>query len=120
MKKHTSVSAYLNDLPIEHKRLINLYRAALKKLVPKAEESISYGMPGFKYKTRPLAYFGGFKNHVSYFPASGSVVDHFPKELTEYAKAKGTIQFTVEKPLPMALFKKILKYRLAQIEEEIS
>lgn len=77
-----------------------------------ATEAISYGMPAFKYKGT-LVWFAAFSNHCSLFPGA-SVIKAFTNELEGYKTSKGTIQFPVDKPLPGALVKKMVKARLAE------
>lgn len=89
--------------------------AFIKRVVPETTEGISYGMPAFKYKGKPLVYVGAFKDHMSLFPTSGPI-EELHEELKSFKVAKGTIHFTLEKPLPEKLIKKILQYRIAQIE----
>ena len=80
-----------------------------------AEERISYDMPGFFYKGA-LVYFGGFKNHVSLFGTASEVIKKFTKELEGYKQSKGTIQFPLNQPLPIALIKKLVKERVRENE----
>lgn len=91
----------------------------IKKLVmdvvPEAEQVISYGMPTFKYQGKIILHVGAFANHMSIFPAGKT--DLFINELDEYKTSKGTIQFTLEKPLPAELITKIAIVRKQMIEK---
>jgi len=88
-------------------------RAAIRSVVPEeATEAISYGIPAFKYKGM-LVWFAAFSNHCSLFPTA-SVIKAFENELKGYKTSKGTIHFPVDKPLPAALVKKMVKARLAE------
>jgi uncharacterized protein YdhG (YjbR/CyaY superfamily) len=92
-------------------------RAAIRSAVPpKATEAISYGMPAFKYKG-VLVWFAAFSKHCSLFPTA-SVIEAFKNELKGFTLSKGTIQFPVDKPLPAALVKKLVKARVARIERK--
>jgi uncharacterized protein YdhG (YjbR/CyaY superfamily) len=82
---------------------------------PEATEAISYRMPTFKYKG-PLLGFAAFSNHCSLFPMSYSVIEAFKNELKDFHISKGTIRFPVDKPLPTALVKKLVKARIAENE----
>ncbi len=94
-------------------------RAAIRSAVPpEATEAISYGMPAFKYKG-VLVWFAAFSNHCSLFPGS-SVIEAFKNELKGFSTSKGTIHFPVDKPLPAALVKKLVKARVAQNEQKKS
>jgi uncharacterized protein YdhG (YjbR/CyaY superfamily) len=86
----------------------------IKAAVPDATEAISYGMPGYKFKGRPLIHFGAAKNHCAIY---GAVVADAEKDaLRGYDTSKGTIRFSPEKPLPAALVTKLVKARLNDIE----
>lgn len=114
-----SIDEYLNELTDKNVRaMLENLRQTIKSVAPKAEEVISYAMPAFKYHGM-LVYFAAFKNHCSFFPANSSLIAKMEEDLKPYRTAKGTIQFTVEKPLPVALVKKIVKARIQEnIERE--
>jgi len=96
---------------------LNKVRAAIRSAAPReATETISYGIPAFKHKG-VLIWFAAFANHCSLFPTA-SVIEKFKNELKGFAKSKGTIQFPTDKPLPAALVKKMVKARVAQIENK--
>lgn len=113
-KKLASVDAYIKAQPADFRNVLEKLRAQIKAAAPKAEESISYGMPAYKYKGA-LVYFGAFKNHCSFFPGSASVMANH-EALKDFTVSKGTIQFTPEKPLPAALIKSMVKERVAENE----
>lgn len=114
MKAVKTVEDYLKQFPAEQQAALHKIRKAIKETAPKAEEGISYGMPGYKLNG-VLVYFGGFKNHCSLFPA-GSSIKEFSSELKEYKTSRGTIQFPLEKPVPVTLIKKIVKARMKENE----
>jgi uncharacterized protein YdhG (YjbR/CyaY superfamily) len=116
MKETTAktIDEYLDELPEREMILLHALRKAIKSVAPQAEELISYGMPAFKYHGM-LVYFAAFKNHCSFFPGSSQIIKLYD-ELKPFKTAKGTIQFTPEKPLPLALVKKIVKARMAENE----
>ncbi|HEY3430117.1 MAG TPA: DUF1801 domain-containing protein [Cyclobacteriaceae bacterium] len=114
MKGPETVDEYLADLPEKEREVLSSIRKTIRATAPKAEEGISYGMPGYKYYGM-LVYFAAFKNHCSFFPGS-SMLEHFGKEIEKYKTSKGTLQFTVDKPLPASLIKKIVKARMKQNE----
>lgn len=113
-----TVDDYLKELPQHVRLVLEKLRNTIKSVAPKAEEAISYGMPGYKYYGA-LVYFAAFKNHCSFFPGSSQIIKRFD-ELNEYRTSKGTIQFTVDKPLPAALIKKIVKARMEENETRYS
>jgi uncharacterized protein YdhG (YjbR/CyaY superfamily) len=96
-------------------------RAALEKLrktiwaaAPKAEECTSYGLPAFRLEGRPLVAFGATKNHCAFYPMSSSTIEAHNDELKDYETSKGTIRFQADKPLPVALVRKLVKARIAE------
>jgi len=109
-----SVDEYLEALPADVRSVLEKLRSTIKSVAPDAEELISYGMPGYKYYG-PLVYMAAFKDHCSFFPGSSQIIRLFD-ELKAYRTAKGTIQFTVDKPLPASIVKKIVKARMAENE----
>jgi len=109
-----TIDEYLDMLPEKEMMLLHQLRKAIKSAAPRAEELISYGMPAFKHFGM-LVYFAAFKDHCSFFPGSSQIVQQFD-ELKSFKTSKGTIQFTVDKPLPMALVKKIVKARVEENE----
>ena len=114
--KCPDVESYLARCPEPHRTTLGKLRATILSAVPKGTtEAISYGMPSFQYKGGLVAY-AAFKQHCSFFPMSGRLVEEFADELGAYKTSKGTIQFPIEKPLPAALVKKMVKARVAQNE----
>jgi uncharacterized protein YdhG (YjbR/CyaY superfamily) len=101
-----SVDAYLKSAPAEVRPKLEQLRALFRSIAPKAEEGISYGMPYYK-QDGALGGFALFKNHIGFFP--GAIVKDFAIDLTAYKTSKGTIQLPLDKPLPAALIRKILK-----------
>jgi uncharacterized protein YdhG (YjbR/CyaY superfamily) len=109
-----TVDDYLKTLPEDVRSVLDKLRTTIKSMAPRAEEVISYGMPGYKYHGM-LVYFAAFKNHCSFFPGSSRIIKMYD-ELKEYKTSKGTIQFTIDKPLPVSLVKKIVKARMRENE----
>ena len=116
----TTVDEYLARVPEPGREALNKIRATIRSLVPpEATEALSYGMPAFRYKG-PLLGYAAFPNHCGLYPMSPPLIEAFKKELVNFKTSKGTIQFTVEKPLPMALLKKLVKARIAENETKQS
>jgi uncharacterized protein YdhG (YjbR/CyaY superfamily) len=108
-----TVDDYLATVPEPARSTLQRVRAAIRSAMPaEATEIISYGIPAFNYK-RPLVWFAAFSNHCSLFPGA-SAIKQFKNELKGYKTSKGTIHFPVDKPLPAALVKKMVKMRLAE------
>jgi len=112
-----NVEEYLARVPEPARSTLNKVRAAIRSAAPAgATEAISYGIPTFKYKG-PLIWFAAFSNHCSLFPTA-SVIKEFKNELNGFHTSKGTIHFPVDKPLPAALVKKMVKARMAEKEHK--
>ena len=112
-----NVDEYLARVPEPARTTLNKVRAAIRSAVPpEATETISYGLPAFKYKG-VLVWFAAFSDHCSLFPTA-SIVEAFKNELKGFSTSKGTIHFPTDKPLPTALVKKMVKARVAQNENK--
>src|SRR5579862_1210761 len=108
-----NVEEYLAGVPEPARATLNKMREAIRSaLPPEATETISYRIPAFKCK-RVLVWFAAFSDHCSLFPTA-SVIEAFKRELKGFSTSKGTIQFPTDKPLPIALVKKLVKARIAQ------
>ena len=95
-------------------------RRTILEIVPEAEEVISYGVPAFRLGGKAVAGFAAFKNHLSYLPFSGSVIEQLPNELDRYTTTKSSVHFSIDQPLPKALVKKLIQVRLADIARRAS
>jgi uncharacterized protein YdhG (YjbR/CyaY superfamily) len=112
-----TVEEYLAGVPEPARTTLNNIRAVIRSVVPaEATEGISYGVPTFKLKG-PVIWYAAFSNHCSLFPTA-SVIEKFKDELKAYRTSKGTIQFPLDKPLLASLVKKMVKARLAEIENK--
>jgi len=110
-----TVEDYFSRLDGPTRRRLAQMRAAIRAAAPKeATETISYRIPCFKYKGM-LVWYAAFAKHCSLFPRA-EVIEQFKNELKGYSTSKGTIHFPHDKPLPIALIKKIVKARVAQNE----
>jgi uncharacterized protein YdhG (YjbR/CyaY superfamily) len=92
-------------------------RRMILEIIPKAEEVISYGMPAFKVDGNIIAGLLCNKNHVGYYPFSGSVLKLFPNELRRYKTTKSALHVPVDKPLSKTLLTKLIKARIAQAKK---
>ena len=112
--KPNDMDEYLTRVPEPARTTLNKVRAAIRSVVPTGTtEGISYGIPTFNYNGGLVA-FAAFKHHCSFFPMGSSVLDAFASELKAFRVSKGTLHFPLDKPLPAALVKKIVKARIAQ------
>jgi uncharacterized protein YdhG (YjbR/CyaY superfamily) len=115
MIKATTVDEYINNFPAEIQSLLQKVRKTIKTSAPKAEEVISYGIPGYKYYGM-LIFFSAWKEHISIYPAPRTH-EAFKKELSAYKGGKGTAQFPFDTPIPYDLIKRITQFRVKSNEE---
>jgi uncharacterized protein YdhG (YjbR/CyaY superfamily) len=114
MKIAASVDEYIATAEPQAKKALRDIRKTIKGAAPKAEEVISYQIPGYKYHGM-LAFFAAWKNHISFYPAPWKAAS-LKKEMSAYEGSKGTIKFPLDKPMPLALIKKMVKYRVKENE----
>jgi len=110
MTKPKDIDEYITSYPKEIQRTLEELRETIKKAAPEAEEVISYGMPAFKMNGM-LVWFAAHSKHIGLYPRV-SGIEAFKKELSIYKGAKGSVQFPLGKPLPLALITKIVKFRV--------
>lgn len=114
VNKPETVDQYLSRVPEPARSTLEKVRAVVRSVVPpETTEVLSYGIPTFRYK-RGLVSYAAFQDHCSFFPLGSSVLDGFADELKPYRAAKGTLHFPLDRPLPAALIRKIVKARLVQ------
>jgi uncharacterized protein YdhG (YjbR/CyaY superfamily) len=111
-RKFKTVDEYMSALPKSTKAMLQELRKAIKKTAPQAEELISYNMPAFKLQGM-LVYYAAYKGHISLYPMA-SAIKAFKKELSAYEGAKGTVRFPLDKPIPLNLISRIVKYRVKE------
>ena len=112
----TSIDEYIASAPKEVQVLLNEIRATIKAVAPEATEKISYGMPTF-FLNGNLVHFAAHKNHIGFYPAP-SGIEKFKKELSKYEGAKGSVQFPLDQPMPLALISKIVKFRVTENKQK--
>ena len=108
----TSIDEYIATFPEEVQIKLQEVRAAIKAAAPDAEEKISYKMPAFAQKGI-LVYFAAWKNHIGFYPIP-SGTQAFKQELSAYESSKGAVKFPLDKPMPLDLISRIVKFRLAE------
>lgn len=112
-----TVDQYIAGFEGETQERLEQLRQAIKKAAPGAEEMISYMMPAYKYLGGPLVYFAGYKNHIGFY-ATPTGHAAFEKALSIYKQGKGSVQFPLDKTLPLTLVTKIVKFRVKQNVEK--
>ena len=109
------IDNYIAQLPEDQARALSELRATIKAAAPDAVEAVSYSMPALKLGKRVLVYYAAFTDHLSLYPASGSLMDKLGTDLQAYFTGKGTLQFTPAKPLPDDLVRQIIAIRREEI-----
>jgi uncharacterized protein YdhG (YjbR/CyaY superfamily) len=109
------VDRYLAGVDEPKRSTLQRLRESVLRVVPEAEEGISYGMPAFRVNGKVVAGFAAFKDHLSYLPHSGSVLAQLSDDLAGYTKTKGSLHFPVDEPLPDGLVEKLVTVRLRQL-----
>lgn len=113
--KPKTIDAYIKQYPKEVRDILEHIRETVKKTVPDAEEKISYGIPTFTLDGHYLVYFAAHKKHIGLYPAPAGVKE-FEKDFAPYkTSGKGTIQFPLDKPMPLKLIAKIVRYRKKKV-----
>jgi uncharacterized protein YdhG (YjbR/CyaY superfamily) len=112
--KNKEVDQYIAKCPLEVQSLLEEIRKLIHLTIPEAGEKISYQIPAF-YLDKILVYFGAFKKHIGFFPTA-FVINEFKEELRGYKYSKGSVQFPINKPMPLELIKRMVICRLGQLE----
>lgn len=114
--KPKTIDDYIAAASPEQRTVLEKLRRTIHAVAPGVEEGISYGLAGFKLNGRPLVYFGAWANHCAFYPGSSVLTKKLQAELKHFETSKGTIRFTVDKPLPVTLVRKLVKARIAENE----
>jgi uncharacterized protein YdhG (YjbR/CyaY superfamily) len=108
-----TIDDYIAGFPKDIKEILETIRTTIREAAPNATEKISYGMPTFALNGKNLVHFAAFKNHIGFYPVP-SGIEKFKKELSVYKGAKGSVQFPLDKPMPLELIAKIVKFRVEE------
>lgn len=111
-QKFKTIDNYIESFPKDVQKILQEIRRTIREAAPKAEEVINYQIPTFKLNGN-LVHFAAFKNHIGFYPGS-KAIKVFTKEFSSYKSSKGAVQFPIEKQMPLALIKKIVKYRVKE------
>jgi len=109
-----NIDEYIAGFPPDVQAILEQVRTRIKKVAPDAEEAIKYQIPTFVLN-RNLVHFAAFKNHIGFYP-SPSGIEAFKDELSRYKGAKGSVQFPIDKPMPLSLIEKIVKFRVKEAQ----
>src|SRR5436853_5702594 len=113
-RKPETIEEYLTGVNAQQRVALEKLRRTIRAVAPKLEECISYGIPAFRLKGRSLVFFGAWANHCSFYPGSSATLREFRTHLKNFQISKGTIRFSSDKPLPIALVKKLVTARIAE------
>ena len=116
MPKPTTIDEYIAAYPADTQKRLEQIRAIVNKAAPEATEVISYGLPAFKLQGM-LVWFAAHTHHIGLYPRASGITA-FKKELSIYKSAKGSVQFPNDKPLPLALITRIVKFRVKENMEK--
>ncbi len=115
--KPTTIHEYLANVSREKRAVLENLRQTIHKIVPEAEECISYAMPAFRLNGTVVAGFAATAKGCSYFPFSGSTLRTLAEDLQSFDRTKSALHFTPDKPLSAALVRKLIRARIAEIED---
>ena len=107
-----SIDEYIESCPPVVRTLLREMRETIRKAAPQAEEAISYRIPTFKLNGN-LVHFAAFKSHIGFYPTSSGILA-FKKELSGYKTSRGTVQFPMDKPMPLDLVRRIVRFRVKE------
>jgi len=107
------VGEYISGFPAEIQEKLSKIRSLIFETAPQVSERINWGMPSYYLNGRTLFHFAGFKKHIGFYPTAEGVTA-FSEKLLDYKTAKGTVQFSLNKPLPLDLIREIIIYRVTK------
>ena len=114
----TPIDEYLENQPKQIQEILMSIVDVLRKELPEAKETLSYGIPTFDYDGKHVVHVAGFKKHIGFFPTPDAITA-FQGQLSMYKTSKGTIQFPLDKPIPYELIQKITRFRYDTIKHNI-
>lgn len=113
MNSSGDIDSYIAGFPEATRVRLESIRATIKAVAPDAREEMSYGMPAYKLKGKPLVYFAGYKGHIGFY-ATPSGHTEFASELAAYKQGKGSVQFPLDQPLPLDLIERMVRFRVRE------
>ncbi|MBN2881838.1 DUF1801 domain-containing protein [Candidatus Woesearchaeota archaeon] len=113
---YKNTDEYISTFPEDVQTILQKVRTIVKKAVPKSDEAMVYGVPGFKLNGKNLVAYAAFKSHLGIYPEPEAII-HFKKELEIYETSKGAIKFPLDKQIPFSLIEKIIKFKVSGIKK---
>ena len=107
-----TIDEYIRGFPVKTQTLLKKIRTTIRKAAPKAEEAMKYGIPTFVLHGN-LVHFGGYERHIGFYPTP-SAIQKFRAELAAFEGTKGAVRFPLDKPLPLALIRRMVLFRVAE------
>lgn len=112
--RHSEVDTYLDQFTGELRVRLDVIRELIRSEAPDAQESLAYGLVGYKLNGKPLVYFGGFAHHIGFY-ATPNGHEAFAEDFSRYKQGKGSVQFPLDQPLPIDLVRRVVQYRKQQV-----
>ena len=113
----TNIDEYIAGFPPEVQAHLKQIRATIKRVAPDAKEALKYRIPTF-VQDENLVHFAGFKHHIGFYPTP-SGIEAFKDELSSYNGAKGSVQFPIDRPMPLSLIERIVIFRLTEVQAKV-
>ena len=117
MENYKDIDEYLANFSGETRKKLDEVRKIFKEVTPEAKEKIAYGIPTFTLNGKNLVHFAGYETHIGFYPGSGPIAE-LKEELSAYKTSKGTVQFPLDKPLPLDLIRKITEFCVERNQDE--
>ena len=118
-KLFTTIDDYISTFPADIQAILEKVRQAILKAAPEAAETISYGIPTFDLNGKHLVFFAGWKHHISLYPMPAGD-ETFQQRIAQYKRARGTIQFPLDIPIPYDLIEQIVTLLIMEKPEKES
>lgn len=117
MKPYKNIDEYINNFPEEVQQRLTKIREMIHEYAPQAEEKIGYGVPATTLNGKYLLYFAGYKKHISIYPVT-TAMEREIKDIEKYRTGKGTVQFSLDIPLPISLIQEMIKVRTEELSKK--
>lgn len=113
------IDDYIAPFPAPVRRLLRQMRRTIRDEAPDAVETMSYGIPTFDVNGKHLVHFAGYAHHIGFYPGA-RVAAQFESEFSMYPSGKGSVQFPLDRPLPLDLVRRVVRFRLEQSRTKLA